>query len=132
MDTTRWKHGDGFTVLDLVAEFQSKTASSLSFQLGTRGDSLTLPGMKEPWVLGGGRVFSVIGWLDIHHPCDGPHRLRLRVGLPDRYACGESMRDLVPQVIAALGLPPDESYHVHVAGVSQETWTEWPPSAFYS
>jgi hypothetical protein len=130
MDTSRWKHGDGFAVLDLVAEFRFKTASSLSFELGTKGDRIQLPGMDEPWVLGSGRVFSVIGWLDAHHPCGGPHRLQLRVGLPDRYACWESMRDLVPQVKAALGLPAAESYHISLVGLSQQTSTEEPPSEF--
>ena len=132
MDTTRWNDGDGFTVLDLVAEFQFKTVSSVSFQLGTKGDILHVPGMDEPWVLGEGRVFSVIGWLDVHHPCEGFHRLQLRVGLPDRYATWESMRDLVPQVKAALGLPADESYQIVLAGLSKQTGMEEPQSGFVS
>jgi hypothetical protein len=132
MDTARWKDSDEFAVLDLVAQFQFKTASSVSFQLGTKGDTLQLPGMDKPWVLGAGRVFTVIGWLDAHHPCAGFHRLQLRVGLPDRYACWESMRDLVPQVKAALGLPADESYHISLVGLSRQTSTEEPQSGFVS
>jgi hypothetical protein len=132
MDTTRWKHGDEFAVLDLVAQFQFKTDSSLSFQLGTKGDSIQIPGRSEPWVLGGGRVFTVVGWLDVHHPCDGPHRLRLRVGLPDKHVCGKSMRSLVPDVIAALGLPADASYHVTIVRMTQQSSMEWPLSVFVS
>jgi hypothetical protein len=132
MDTARWKDGDEFAVLDLIAQFQFKTASSVSFQLGTKGDTLQLPGMDQPWVLGAGRVFTVIGWLDAHHPCEGLHRLQLRVGLPDRYACWESMRELVPQVKAALGLPADESYHISLVGLSQQTSTEEPQSGLVS
>ena len=132
MDTIRWKDGDEFSVLDLVAVFQFKTASSVSFHLGTKGDTLQLPGMDEAWVLGAGRVFSIIGWLDAHHPCEGLHRLQLRVGLPDRYVCWESMRDLVPQVKAALGLPADEPYHISLVGLSQQTSTEEPQSGFVS
>jgi hypothetical protein len=132
MDTSRWKMGDEFAVLDLVAELQFKTASSLSFQLGVKGNMLQLPDMEEPWVLGPGGVFTVIGWLDVHHPCEGFHRLQLRVGLPDRYACWESMRDLVPQVKAALGLPADESYHVDMAGLLKQTSMEEPQSGFVS
>jgi hypothetical protein len=130
MDTARWKDGDELAVLDLVAAFQLKTASSVSFQLGTKGDTLQLPGMDEPWVLGAGRVFTVIGWLDAHHPCEGLHRLLLRVGLPDRYVCGESMRDLVPQVKAVLGLAADESYHLSLVGLSHQTSMEEPQSGF--
>src|SRR5262245_33794513 len=138
MDAGRWNHGGEFPVLDLVAQFQFKTPSSLSFQLGKSVDRNTprLPEMDggEPWdfLLESGSVFVVIGYLDAHHPCEGLHRLQLRVGLPDRYVCWESMRDLVPQVKAALGLPPDESYHVSLAGLSRQTSTEEPQSGFVS
>jgi hypothetical protein len=137
MDTARWKHGDEFAVLDLMARFQFKSASSLSFQLGkfVSRDSPRLPEMgDEPWdwLLRGGAVFFAIGWLDVHHPCEPDRRLRLRVGLPDRYVHWESMRDLVPQVIAALGLPANVPYHVSLVGLSRQTSTEDPPSAFYA
>lgn len=139
MDTARWKQGDEFAVLDLVAQLQFKSASTLSFQLGThvsRGSPRPpeMVGDDElmDFLLEASSVFVVIGWLDVHHPCDGFHRLQLRVGLPDRYVCWESMRDLVPQVIAALGLSADESYHVHLAGLSQQTSMEWPQSGFVS
>jgi hypothetical protein len=136
MDTTRWKHGDSFPVLDLIAQFEFKSASSLSFHLGTHAGpgSPRLPEMTVDEslerLLQTSSVFFVIGWLDVHHPCEGPHRLQLRVGLPDRYVGWESMRDLVPQVLAALGLPADESYHVHLSGLSRQTSTEWPQSGF--
>jgi hypothetical protein len=137
MDTTRWKEGDSFPVLDLIAQFAFKSASSMSFELGTHlgPGSPRTPEMKreeslEQLLQMGGSAFFIIGWLDIHHPCEGSHRLQLRVGLPDRYVSWESMRDLVPQVLAALGLQADESYHVHLAGLSKETSTEWPQSGF--
>src|SRR5437879_4462563 len=122
METAHWKHGDEFPVLDLVARFQFKSASSLSFHLGkvVDRDSPRLPEMgDEPWdfLLAGGSVFVIIGWLDAHHPCDPYHRLQLRIGLPDRYVCWESVRDLVPQVVAALQLPTDVTYSVQVCGL---------------
>ena len=138
MDTARWQDRDEFAVLDLVAQFRFKSATSLSFALGTLvdRDSPRLPEMgDEPWdwLLKAGRpVFFVFGWLDIHHPCEEFHRLHLRVGLPDRYVSNESMRDLVPQVIAALGLPADETYHVQLAGLSQQTSMKWPQLEFVS
>lgn len=138
MDTARWKHGDEFPMLDLVAQFQFRSPGSVSFQLGKAVDrhSPRLPEVEggEPWdfLLESGSVFVVLGWLDAHHPCDGFHPLQLRVGLPDRYVCWESMRDLVPQVKAALGLPADEPYHVLLAGLSQQTSTEVPQSGFVS
>lgn len=131
MDTARWKHDNEFRVLDLVARFRFRSATSLSFELGTVGDTLLLPDMDEPFDFPGG-VFNVFGWLDAHYPCDGQHRLQLRVGLPDRYVSWESMRDLVPQVLAALGLSVDESYHVSLSGLSMQTSMEWPQSGFTS
>ena len=90
MDTGRWKHGDGFPILDLVAEFAFKTSSSVSFQLGKSVDrhSPRLPEMepgadringRDKWdvLLESGSVFVSLGWLDAHHPCDGLHALRL-------------------------------------------------------
>lgn len=130
MDTTRWKYDDEFPALDLVARFRFKSATSLSFDLGTLSDTLQLPGMDEPLAFPG--IFTVVGWLDVHHPCDGYHRLRLRVGLPDRYVSWESMRDLVPQLLTVLGLPPDESYHVHLSGLTRATSMESPQSGFVS
>lgn len=119
IDTTRWKDGDGFPLLDLIAEFRFKSASTVSFELGYS---------DRPDRPGEGRLVSIIGWLDAHHPCDGVHRLQLRIGLPDRYASWESMRDLVPQVKAALELPPDETFHVSLVGLSKWTSMEEPQS----
>ncbi len=137
MHTGHWKHGDEFPVLDLVASFRFCSPTSLSFELGklVGRDSPRLPEMDgHEWdrLLEHGPVHVVIGWLDAHHPCEGCHRLQLRVGLPDRYVCWESLRDLVPQVKAWLGLPADEPYHVLLAGLSRQTSTEEPQSGFVS
>lgn len=138
MDTGRWTHGDEFPMLDLVAQFQFGTPGSLSFQLGKVVDrnSPRLPEMEvvESWdfLLESGAVFVIIGWLDVHHPCGGIHPLRLRVGLPDRYVSWESMRDLVPQVKAALGLPADEPYRLLLSGLSRQVGTEEPLAGFVS
>jgi hypothetical protein len=135
MDTARWNdRDDEFAVLDLIARFRFKTACSVSFELGTKGDTLDLPGRRNRrrLVVAPGRVFSIIGWLDAHHPCEGYHRLQLRVGLPDPYVCWESMRDLVPQVKAALGLPADESYRVCLTELTRQTAMEDPQSGCVS
>jgi len=137
METAHWKHGDEFPVLDLIATFQFKSPSSLSFNLGKviDRDSPRLPEMgDEPWdfFLESGSVFLVIGWLDAHHPCDPYNRLQLRVGLPDRYVSWESMRILVPQVARALQLPIDVPYHIQLSGLSRQTSMEEPQTGFVS
>jgi hypothetical protein len=137
METQHWKQGDEFPILDLVARFEYKTSSSLSFELGKTVDRLSpRPPEMEcsdeqfEFATECGAVFVEIGWLDVHHPCEGSHPLRLRVGLPDRYVSSESMRDLVPQVKAALGLPADVPYQVDLAGLSQQTFTKEPWDEF--
>ena len=129
MDTGRWQHGAEFPLLDLTAQFEWKSASSLSFQLGMKDAPIELPNAPPGFDL---RGFVVIGWLDIHHPCEGYQRLRLRVGLPERYANWEAMRDIVQQVIAILELPADESYHIELASPSLRTSTCWPSGTFDS
>jgi hypothetical protein len=135
METTHWKHGDEFPVLDLIARFKFKSPSSLSFNLAKviDRDSPRLPEMgDEPWdfLLESGSAFLVIGWLDAHHPSDPYNQLQLRVGLPDRYVSWESMRDLVPQVTKALQLPPDVPYHIQLSGLSRQPSTEEPQTEF--
>jgi hypothetical protein len=129
MDAGRWQPGAEFPILDLTAQFEWKSASSLSFQLGTKDAPIKLPDAPPDFEL---RGFVVIGWLDIHHPCEGYQRLRVRVGLPDRYVNWESMRDIVRQVIAVLELPAGESYHISLAGLSQQTSMCWPSGTFDS
>ena len=136
MDTVRWKSGDEFRLLDLVARFRFKTVSSLSFQLGKLVDrTAQLPEIAgTDWeALGGSTsVFQILGWLDAHHPCDGFHHLHLRIGPPNRYVSWGSIRDIVPHVREVLGLPADVSYCVELAGLSRQVRTEEPQTEFGS
>lgn len=128
MDTSRWSVGDEFTVLGLKAALEFKTAASLSFKLQASSDTDSLPEAANlpPLLLEMGPVQIVLGWLDVHHPCEGAHRLLVRAGLPDRYVSWESMRDLVKGVLTELNLPVDESYRIEMVGVSQQM-TLWHP-----
>src|SRR4029079_11451438 len=90
-----YEHGDRFTVLDLLASFAFKSSGSVSFDLGTDCG-----------------VFKLVGWVDVHHPCEGHIKARFRVLLPARYHGPEQMRDFVQQMFSALGIPADETYEV--------------------
>jgi hypothetical protein len=61
-------------LLDLKARFAFKTETSISFDIGRWSNTLRLPGGegKEEFVWSADRplVFTVIGWIDAHHPCD--------------------------------------------------------------
>jgi hypothetical protein len=129
LDTRRWERGQEFVLLDLVAQMEFKSESSLSFYLGTKGDTLLLPGMEEPWVTGPGIVFTVIGWVDVHYPCEGHIRAQLRICLPEKYHEPERRLELVQQLFGRLGIPADETYEAHFIAASRETLIEqaWNP-----
>jgi hypothetical protein len=116
------KHGDRFPVLDLLARFAFKSPGSISFHLGTESDTLSLGG--ETIAVHPGCVFNVIGWVDVHHPCEGHIKARLRVLLPARYHGWEQMRLLVEQVFSALGIPADETYEAHFVSADRQTGLE--------
>ena len=103
-----YEHGDRFAVLDLLASFAFKSSGSVSFDLGTEG----------------GGVFNVVGWVDVHHPCEGHIKARFRVLLPARYHALEQMPDFVQQMFSALGIPPDETYEAEFVSAHHRTGIE--------
>lgn len=124
MDTELWEEGREFALLDLIAKLEFKSESSLSFRLGTKGDALQLSGMDEPWVTGPGMIFTVLGWVDIHHPCEGHIKAQLRVCLPEKYLEWEPMRDLVHQLFDLLRIPADETYEADFVAASKQVGIE--------
>src|SRR5580765_3676013 len=99
------EHGDRIAVLDLLASFAFKSPCSVSFDLGTDG----------------GGVFNVVGWVDVHHPCEGHIKARFRVLLPARYHAWAQMRDFVQQMFTALGIPTDETYEAEFVSADHRT-----------
>jgi hypothetical protein len=80
--------------------------------------------MEEPFVVGPGLVFHVVGWADVHHPCAGHIRTQVRVCLPEEYLQWETMRDLVAQLFAEVGVPADETYEAHFVAASKRSSIE--------
>jgi hypothetical protein len=145
MDTSRWKHGEEFAVLDLVARFEFKTGSSVSFLLckSISRHEARIPEMEpgeekigglDKWdfLMESGPALIGLGWLDIHHPCEGGHPLQIRVGLPDRYVSWESIREMVPKVKEVMGLPPDEPFEGYITGLLRQLSVEEPQRGFVS
>ena len=121
-----YQHGDRFPVLDLLASCAFKSPGSVSFDLGTMGDTL-FPSDSEPISVSPGIVFNIICLVDVHHPCEGHIQAGFRVLLPARYHTWERMRDFVQQMFSALGIPADETYEAlfvsaeHQAAIEQAT-----------
>lgn len=103
-----YEHGDRLAVLDLVASFAFKSPGSVSFDLGTEE--------------GGG--FKVVGWVDVHHPCEGHLKARFRVVLPVRYHAPEPMQGFVRTMFSALGIPADETYEAEFVCAQHRTRIE--------
>src|SRR5262249_54391970 len=113
MDTSRFMTAeDGFDLLDLKARFAFKTETSISFDLGRWSSTLRLPAEEgsEDVVWSSDRpfVFTVIGWIDAHHPCDPPIKAQIRICIPTDYHPFERMKSIVTAICEALSIPLEE------------------------
>jgi hypothetical protein len=100
MNTTAFLHGGhGFDVLDLSAKLAFKSETSIAFSIG------------RPCVTRSGPVGSVcVGWIDVHHPCDGHIKAQLRVRVPAEYHDFDKKKIVIHTVFEALSIPLDETY----------------------
>jgi hypothetical protein len=105
MDTSRFTTpGDEFPLLDLTASFAFKTDSSVSFDIGRIADCN--PDDRPDFVISG---FEVIGWIDVHHPCESCIKAQLRICIPVAYHQFEQMAAMVKAICEALSIPPEEN-----------------------
>src|SRR5580765_1856794 len=65
-------------VLDVTARLEVSTASSKCFALERHSKSLC--------------PTRQLGWVEIHHPCEGHIRAQIRVSLPEEYHQPERMK----------------------------------------
>jgi hypothetical protein len=82
-----------FRVLDLHAVLAFKTVGSISYNLD-----------KEP---PNGEEKRRVGWIDIHHPCEGPTRSQVRVVITQEYFESNAMNTIVRTALTALDVPRD-------------------------
>lgn len=87
------KRPASFRVLDLHATIAFKTHGSISYNLD-----------KEPTNGEGARR---VGWIDIHHPCEGPIRSQVRVIITQEYFESNAMNSIVRTALNALSVPVD-------------------------
>jgi hypothetical protein len=95
MDLTRFNgYHDGFDVIaDLRADLEFKTSTSIGFQLHQEG--------------------YVRGWVEVHHPCDGHIKARIRGELSPSRAPNldnATARQILDKLFVALRIPQDETY----------------------
>jgi hypothetical protein len=132
MNTTLFSSGDNeFDILDLKARFAFKTETSISFDIGRWSNSLRLPindGEEEETVWSADRpfVFNVVGWLDVHHPCNGPIKTQVRIQIPVEYHSFDRMKPMVETIFKALDIPLDETYESTVLHSDKSTGIHQP------
>jgi hypothetical protein len=124
VDASRFQNAfDEFQLHDLVAKFEFKSATSISFALGRYSDTLKLPDSNFAMKVGPRGVFTRVGRVDVHHPCEGHIKAQLNVVLPTEYHEFERMQGLVKSVFEALGIQPDETFETLF--VTPEKQTEY-------
>jgi hypothetical protein len=114
------KPGDRFDVLDLVAFCKFKTSGSISFDLLRESVAYDFPsdGISVPFRPG--FAFDVLGWVDVHHPCEEQIRTKLRVCVPAKYQGVEQLGELLQVICTALGIPLSQPYEACVIDANQQ------------
>jgi hypothetical protein len=119
----RYNNLDKFEILDLIALFEFKSSSSISFLLTTEAKFLK-PAGSDPIPMPAGVCFNKVGSVDIHYPCDGHIKAQFRFLLPKRYHELTTMKDLVRLLLAKIQIPNDETYEAHFVSEEQHSSIE--------
>jgi hypothetical protein len=53
---------------------------------------------------------SFRGWVDVHFPCEGHIKVRIRGALPDDYLKAPTIQQFVSELLAQLKIKSDETY----------------------
>ena len=110
MDIGRFCVGDdAFTYSHITARVEFKSPSSISFALGMYTHT---------------RNFSHVGWIDVHHPCDGHIKTQLRIRITEKYLVFDQMKSIIQLTFDALGIPADETFEAHFIAGGQEMFIE--------
>ena len=94
-------------VLDVTARLEFSTPSSKSFALERYSKSLC--------------PTRQLGWIEIHHPCEGHIKAHIRVLLPEDYHQPEKMKQIIEALFAHVGVPVDETYEAHFVSPAAQT-----------
>ena len=117
MDTSHFtKPDDSFHLLDLIAKFAFKTNSSISFEVGRIAD--VHPADQPDDVISG---FKIIGWIDVHHPCDSCIKAQIRICIPVEYHKFQTIAAMVRRICETLSISSHEHCESRVFNSDHET-----------
>lgn len=100
------KRGE-FDFFDLKAKFEFSSASSISFCLGRWGNVLEL---DDGTKFDDCNVFTVCGWIDVHHPCEGTAAARIRLRVPKECCDHGKVMSALSAIFAVLEIPSDTTF----------------------
>ena len=104
---------DDFPFFDAVANVECQTDSSVVLRISMLGNELELDGQSEPMKFVRNCVYTVIGHLDIHHPChDDIHKLYIRGRMPTRFV--EHCKEFVRIVCALIEIDSETPYKLEI------------------
>jgi hypothetical protein len=119
-----------YDLLGLLARLRHATTGSAVFDLGVEGNTLDTPGSdgdRSASHFPNATVFVQKGWLDIHYPCEGLHRLVIRCSLNDVTDDFATMNSIVEVVAQWLSIDHDTiNYHIHLTTGGQTYLMESP------
>jgi hypothetical protein len=97
MNTGRFqkRSADGFDAPELRVKFFFKTSTSIGFDLAMERFHST-----------------IVGKMQVHHPCDGHIKARIYVQLPKKHGDHNTLNQLRLQAFRSLDIPLDETYEL--------------------
>ena len=95
------------SILDLLAIPDFQTESSASFKLERHSNSLN--------------PCRQIGWIDVHHPCEGHIKAHIKVFLPEEYQQPDTLENIQQAVFKELAIPDDVTWEVEMVGGASGT-----------
>ena len=96
MNTDKFTHDQGtFEALDLRVRFRFKSPSSIGFRLSTKQ-----------------AAYTVIGEMQVHHPCEGHIKARVYIQLPNEYNDYKKLVPILEATFRELEIPLDETYEL--------------------
>jgi hypothetical protein len=110
MNTDKFAHGKGtFDALDLRVRFEFKTPSSIGFKLSTQRAEHT-----------------IIGEMQIHHPCEGHIKARVYIQLLSEYKDCKKLMPILEATFQELEIPLDETWELHYDNSKDGLLTDQP------
>lgn len=106
------KSGEYVSLGDLIATIQTCTQASVCLDLGrfTSKPRDIAPELQEFLAGAGSKNVELLGWIDVHYPCEGPFPVLIRLNVPPVYHEHMKILKLVKAVFELLDIPRESQF----------------------